>query len=174
MAHFDVAPLDGYHPEIGLLLSAMQDSTREWRENLEAPPVEAIVWQPAEGSYSIGGLLLHLIDCEDFWFYTFLAGNPRDPEETALFLSKETDQYEGRWPVPPAQPLSWYYELHDRIRTRAFEALRGIEPDRVYSREGRKSTYTARWVLAHTLEHDAYTGGQAVALHELWRKTRAS
>jgi uncharacterized damage-inducible protein DinB len=170
MPHDDVAPLPGYHPEIGLLLASMQDSTREWRENLEEPSVEAIVWQPAPNAYSIGGLLLHLIDCEDSWFYDFLAGNEREPEEVALLLSRQTIQDEGIWPTPPAQPLSWYYELHDRVRSRAFEALKGIEPSRVYQRRRPEYTATARWVVAHVLEHDSYTGGQAVALYELFKK----
>jgi len=170
MPHFDVEPLTGYHPEVGLLLASLNDSTREWRENLEEPSVEAIVWQLAPRSYSIGGLLLHLIDCENGWFYQFLAGNERDPLETALLMSDQIDQDAGIWPTPPAQPLSWYYGLHDRIRARAFEALKGIEPARIHQRRRGDYTATTRWVLAHVLEHDSYTGGQAVALHELFKK----
>jgi uncharacterized damage-inducible protein DinB len=170
MRLFDVAPLPDYHPEIGLLLSAMQDSTREWRDNLGDPPVEAITWQPSPQGYSIGALILHLIDAEDFWFCNFVGGQERKPEDSALFLSDELDQYEGQWPAPPEQPIQWYFDLHDRIRIRTFAALQGIEPTRQFDRPERNRKYTLRWIVAHVLEHDSYTGGQAVALHELWKK----
>jgi uncharacterized damage-inducible protein DinB len=172
MTHYDLETLEGYHPEIGLLLGCLKDSTREWQEHLGEVSIEAMVWQPAPASYSIGGLILHLIDCEDAWFRWFLAGNARDPEEVALFLSKETRQDLGEWPTPPAKPLSWYLELHSRIRMRAFEGLKGMEPDRVYERAAFGYTCTARWVVGHVLEHDSYTGGQAVALHELYKKMK--
>jgi uncharacterized damage-inducible protein DinB len=166
----DTPLLEGYDPEIALLLSALEDGTRNWRENLGSPSVEAIVWQPQPDSYSIGGLLLHLIDCEDGWFHAFAAGNPRDPAEVALFLSDETDQYVGSWPTPPAEPIEWYFELHDRIRARAFESLKGVEATKVYDRPARNYQCTLRWVVAHVLQHDSYTGGQAVAMHELWKR----
>jgi uncharacterized damage-inducible protein DinB len=168
MTHYDVEPLVGFDPEIGLLLAGLEDSTREWRENLGEPSIEAIIWQPNPGAYSIGGLLLHLIDCEDSWFHCFAAGNEREPDESLLLMSDETNQYDGSWPVPPAEPISWYLELHDRHRARAFESLRGLEATRVYPRK--KYSCTLRWVVAHVLEHDSYTGGQAVALHELWKR----
>jgi len=169
MDHYDVRPLEGHHPETGLLLASLVDSTREWRENLESPSVEAVTWQPWPDSHSIGALILHIIDVESYWFETFAAKQERDPEETKLFLSEETQQYGGKWPAPPAEPLSWYFALHDRIRARAFDALRDIAPDTVFERKD--FTCTLRWVVAHVVEHDSYHGGQAVLLHEMWKKT---
>lgn len=172
MNHFDVAPLSGHDPQIGLLLASLEDSTREWRKNLGEPSVEALQWQIEPGSYSVGALLLHLIDVEDSWLRQFLAGGEEIPEETTLLLSEETKQIEGIWPPAPAYPFRWYIELHDRIRERAFEAIKGIPADRVYERGARSCT--TRWVVAHVLEHDSYTGGQAVAMHELWQKMRGT
>jgi uncharacterized damage-inducible protein DinB len=165
---YDIAPLEGYDPQIGLLLANLQDSTREWRENLENPPVEAIVWQPAENMHSIGGLILHIIDCEASWFESFAAGRDRAPEELKLLLSEETQQYGTLWPVPPAEPIEWYFDLQDRLRKRGFEALKGIEPERRYDRK--QFGCSLRWVVGHVVEHDSYHGGQAVLLHELWKK----
>lgn len=170
MTHYDVAPLPGYHPEIGLLLSTLEDSTREWRENFEDVPSEGMIWQPAPGAYSTGALILHLIDTEDYWFRCFVGGQERDQAFSDFLLSEATNQYAGEWPVPPAEPLSWYLELHDRVRKEAVEALRGVEPDRVFERKN--YSCTTRWVVAHVIEHDSYTGGQAVAINQLWQKMR--
>lgn len=165
----DIAPVPGFPHDTGLLLAALNDSTREWRENLGEPPVEALVWQPAPKSYSIGAVILHIIDCEVGWFEGFIGGKPNDPDQDRLLMSEEVQQYDGLWPAPPAQPISWYYELHDRFRERAWEALEGIEPDRYFS-DGKEVESTLRWVVSHIVQHDSYHGGQAVLLHELWKK----
>lgn len=164
----DVERIEGFDPEVGLLLGALAGSTRQWRNNLEEPPVDAIIWQPAPNMHSIGALILHMIDSEQYWLECFAGGKRRTPKENKLFLSKETRQYGPHWPVPPAEPIEWYYELQDRIRARSIETIRNIEPDRQFDRKD--ATFTFRWVLAHAVEHDAYTGGQAVLLHELWKK----
>lgn len=170
MELLDFQPLEGYHPEVGLLLGALRDSTREWRLHLGEVSEEALRWQGPPPGYSVGMLLLHIIDVEDFWLRVFVGGQPRTEEESALYLSEETDQYEGVWPTPPEKPLSWYFDLHDQVRGRAFEALRGMDPDRTFERPGRGRSYTLRWIVAHVLQHDSYTGGQAVALHEMWKR----
>lgn len=169
MESYDVEPLAGFDPQIGILLASLEDSTREWMGELGDCPVEAIVWQPFPDSYSIGTILLHIIDVEDYWFRNFAAGLERDPAEVKEWLSEETDVDGGIWPTPPAKPLSWYLETLARVRKRAFEALKGIEPERIYERRGRMSL-TLRWIVAHVVEHDSYHGGQAVLLNELWKK----
>lgn len=169
---YDIAPLPGYDPEIGLLLAGLDDSTREWRENLEVPSVEAIVWQPWPDSYSIGALMLHIIECEMGWFEAFAAGIPEDPAEMELLMSARIDQMNVLWPVPPSQPLQWYFELHDRIRARVREPLKTMTSQELSS--GRVDSYTLRWIVAHVLEHDSYHGGQAVLLHEMWKAGRTA
>src|SRR5437763_1991032 len=67
MQHYDVEPLPGVEPQIGLLQAVWRDSTREWRKNLGEVSDEAIAWQPFPGGHSIGGVLLHMIACETWW-----------------------------------------------------------------------------------------------------------
>ncbi len=165
---FDVEPLPGYRPDVGLLLASLNDSTREWRDELGDPPLEAITWQAKPGSYSVGGLLLHIMEVEVYWFETVAAALEENVEESKLLMSAEIQQYEGLWPTPPAKPLSWYYDLHDKIRARVFESLKSVDPDSRYDRGD--FSFTFRWILAHVVEHDAYHGGQAVLMHELWKK----
>ena len=169
MPHFDVEPLPGYREDIGLLLASLEDSTREWRGEMGEPPIEAITWQIKPGSYSIGGLLLHIAEVELYWFEEFAAGKTLDPEEMKRLMSDEIKQDEGKWPTPPAEPISWYYAMHDDIRRRILETLKGVDPDCKYDKRSDMST-TLRWVLAHVVEHDSYHGGQAVLLHEVWKQ----
>jgi uncharacterized damage-inducible protein DinB len=172
MLREDIAPLPGFNPEIGLLLASLQDSTREWRRYLGEPTTEAIVWQPAPDGHSIGGLLLHLIDVERYWLEEHVAGIAPDPDELKLLLSEETQQGKGIWPAPPAKPIQWYFELHENIRKRAWEAIRGFEPEAFFP-DGDEVESSLRWIVSHVVQHDAYTGGQAVLLHEMWKKRQA-
>jgi len=172
LSTYDVGPVDGLHPEIGLLIATLHDSTREWREYLERPSREAIVFQPWPRAYSIGALILHVIDCELGWFENFIAGKPPQKADAELLLSETTLQDEVIWPVPPAEEIDWYFELQDRYRVRSLAALVGQDPERVIQRGSFSAS--VRWVVAHVVEHDAYHGGQAVLLHEMWKATAAT
>lgn len=168
----DIAPVPGFRPEIGLLLASLQDGTREWRQNLGEPPIEAITWQATPSGHTIGALILHMIDVEVYWLEHVIGGRERDEEDERLLMSAEVRQYEGVWPGPPAKPISWYYELQDRYRKRLWKSLETIEPDTFFS-TGEQIESTARWVVSHIAQHDSYHGGQAVLIHELWKRNRA-
>src|SRR5579862_4633113 len=121
----DAKPLPGYQEPYGLLCAILQDGTNEWRWELDQDlSEEAVVWQPHPGMHSIGGILLHIIGVEVFWFERFALESPADPEERKLLMSDEIDVDEWHWPAPPRKPISWYFELHDRIRARTLESIK--------------------------------------------------
>jgi uncharacterized damage-inducible protein DinB len=165
----DAEPLSGYQEPYGLLCAILQDATNEWRWELDQDLSEdAVVWQPHAGTHSIGGIILHLIGAEVYWFEKFALGISPDPEERKLILSDEMDVDTWNWPVPPRKPISWYFELHDRIRARTLESVkRWPAPDSTKGHDGRQ--VSMRWVLGHVIQHEAYHGGQAVLLNRLWQ-----
>jgi uncharacterized damage-inducible protein DinB len=168
---YDVEPASGYPVEYGLLVSALQDGTREWREELGDVSIEEIVWQPYKQGHSIGAVILHMIDVEAFWVETAALGRERDPDEIRELLSEETDQYGFNWVVPPRQPLSYYLELQDRVRARTLESIKSFpDPATVIDREGWSSALTVRWILNHVVAHEAYHGGQAVMLKAMYER----
>jgi len=171
MTHYDVEPLEGMHPELGLLMSSLADGTREWRENLGDLPVEALTWQPFPNGHSIGALILHMTACETWWIERMSMGLAGDPEDVAIAFDEGIDQDGIMWPTPPAQPLLWYLDIQDKNRTKMNELVRQHgNPTSVHG--GARSTYTFRWALAHLVEHDSYHGGQAVLISELWRRSQ--
>ncbi len=162
-AAVDVTPVEGLNLEIGLLLAMLDDNTQNWREELGDVPDEAVIWQPAPDMHSIGALILHIADVEANWLYEVAAGGARDEEELRRLLSKETQQYAIRWPVPPRQPLVWYYAQQDAIRERTRQTVRALnDPNHIGTR--RNKDFTLRWLLHHVITHEAYHGGQAMLL----------
>lgn len=166
---FDAAPLPGYPEPYGLLCSVLQDGTREWRFEMDPElDEEAVVWQPYPGAHSIGGIMLHIIAVEIFWFERFALGRPGDAEERRALMVEATDVDAWRWPEPPRQRLGWYFEWHDRIRQRTLEAIKTWPAaDMTIARDDH--AFTLRWVVGHVIQHEAYHGGQAVLLGRLWQ-----
>jgi uncharacterized damage-inducible protein DinB len=165
----DAIPLLGYLEPYGLLCAVLQDGTNEWRWELDQDLSEdAVVWQPFPGAHSIGAIILHIIGVEIFWFEKFALDCPTDPEEKKVLMVDEIDVDEWRWPEPPRQPISWYFELQNRIRARTLERIKEW-PSPESSKELGGHPRTMRWVLGHVIQHEAYHGGQAVLLNRLWR-----
>lgn len=165
----DPKPLPGYQEPYGLLCAILQDGTKEWRGEISPDLGEdTVVWQPHPGMHSIGGVILHIAAVEVAWFESFALGQEWTREDAELLMVRETDVDEYRWPTPPRKPLSWYFELHDRIRARTLEAIKRW-PSAETAKEAFGSARTMRWVLGHVIQHEAYHGGQAVLLERLWQ-----
>ena len=170
----DVEPLPDYEEPYGLLCAILQDGTKEWRAELDPDlSVDAVVWQPHPNTHSIGGVILEIAAVEVFWFERFALGLPFDPEERRLLMADEIDVDAWQWPAPHRQPISWYFDLHDRIRARTLESIKKWpSADTAIEHHGRQ--VTLRWVLGHVIQHEAYHGGQAVLLNRLWRLSESA
>jgi uncharacterized damage-inducible protein DinB len=166
---YDVAPIEGFVPEIGTLIATWEDGAREWLENLGDPPIEVMFWQPFPNGPSIGGIMLHMACCDLYWIKKFAAGSELDAEHPAVAYDSQLDQDNVNWPTPPNQPFAWYLEILKTTRNQMIQLIRQEpDPEREFQRSW--GTLTFRWVVAHIVEHDSYHGGQCVLLHELWKR----
>lgn len=177
---FDVKPVSKLDPHIGLLLSMLDEGTWEWRDELaECGNIgtNMIRWQPFPEGHSIGAVILHIIDVEAFWLHELAAGQPVSAKDSKTFMSEETQQYAGRWPVPHKKPLKWYFEQHDRIRQKTHQFVKQInDPLHAYTRPKTarrpQRTFTLRWILHHVITHEAYHAGQVLLLAMQYAKRK--
>lgn len=170
---FDAAPLEGFNPEMGLLAAMLQDSTREWREELGRVGKEAVLRQPFPNGHSIGTLMLHIANVEAFWIEKIAAGRALDPEEEKRLLSNEINQYGVFWPPSPRKPLAYFLEIQDNIRRRTLMTLQELgDPSMLITRRSGKTAFTLRWIINHVITHEAYHAGQAVLLQLMYRKLK--
>lgn len=173
MTRFDVAPTEGFHPEIGLLLATLEDGSREWREELGEPTPGALRWQPFPNGHSIGTLILHIAHAEAWWIEEALAGRKLTSEEKRDLLHDETHQDDVMWPTPPEWTCAEFFDRLDRVRKRTAETLRSVTgPDRTVVLSDEYST-SVRWIVAHLVQHESYHGGQAVLLRLMHERMRA-
>lgn len=163
MERVDIRPIEEVEPQVGVLMAALDNTTREWRGELGVLSIEQITWQVFPAGHSIGGLLLHIADVEAYWLYSVATGITRCDEELSGLLSKETQQEKIIWPTPPSEPVEWYFAKHDAIRERTHKTLLALnDPEHIGVR--RETEFTLRWLLGHVIAHEAYHGGQAVLL----------
>lgn len=165
----DAPPLDGLPEPYGLLAAILQDGTNEWRTELwDTFGPEVTTWRSRPGGPSIGAQILHMIDAEIYWFEQVALRRPRSEEESRVLLSDQFDIDNGIWPEPPAEPLSWYFELQDRYRARTLRALEAWAAQATFvEHHGRQ--VTLRWIFGHVIQHESYHGGQVVMLYDLWK-----
>ncbi len=167
----DIAPLPGHCEELGVLAASLVDSTREWKTNLGRVSPPAIMWQIFDDGPSIGGLLLHLIDVEAWWLQEFADGDKLEKTLPSTIYQSGLKVSKPYWPVPPKQPLTYYYGLLDEVRAQTLERVaRRVESSDPL--KARTHFISYRWVLSHVIHHDSYTGGQAVLVHEAYKKFR--
>lgn len=168
----DVAPVPGVDQQLGLLLSMLDDGTREWREELNDIPQEAITWQPFEQGHSIGGVILHIADVEAFWIQEIAAQQKLSDDMLRLFMTEDIKQDEVKWPTPPNKPIEWYWDLCDNVRQRTHELVHEIADPMAWSASPDGREFTLRWLMHHVITHEAYHGGQVVLLSLMHGKTR--
>jgi uncharacterized damage-inducible protein DinB len=169
---YDVAPRDGYDPEIALLVAVLEDGTRKWRKEIGRVGKETLAWQPFEGSHSIGALILHMVEVEAWWFETVGSGRELSEAELKELMSADINQYSVSWPTPPKKTLSYFLALQDRYRARSLETLKSFKADQEVGFKGSTANaFTLRWIVHHVANHEAYHAGQAVYLKLLHEKT---
>ena len=168
-ARLTIEPLPDMHPTLGILAAALQNETAQWRKELAEVDQDTIQWQPFANGHSIGALILHIADVEAYWITSVAAGKQRPRGEAKRLLSEATQQYGVDWPIPPREPLSWYFEQHDLIRARTIEQLKDLDPSREIAL-GKTAMTTPAWCLAHVLGHENYHGGQAVLVKLMKQK----
>ncbi len=167
---FRATPLSGYAEPYGQLCAILQDGTREWRWEIPQDlGEEAMTWRARPGGHSMGATMLHIICAELYWFEIVGLGQEPSAEDKALLMWDAFDPDLADWPEAPFQPLSWYFDLHDRFRARTLEAVRRW-PGPDVLRPGGGGEVDMPWVLGHVIQHESYHGGQIVLLHDLWRR----
>ena len=168
---YDARPEPGLDPELATLLAALDDGTREWREELGDLREDDLVQRPFPEGPPIGAVLLHMAEAEAFWIEEVVGGRPLSEAFKRQTLSEETRQDEGVWGDAPRMPYAAYLALLDEVRARTRETLRREEdPERRLKPDPDRPGMTVRWALAHVVQHDSYHGGQCVLLKRIVRE----
>lgn len=164
----DVRPVEGYEPEIGLLLASLEDGRREWLGEMGDVDERALVQRPFPGGPSIGAEILHIAWVEAAWIARSVGGRALSEEFQRRTRADETDVDAARWPDAPQMPLADYLALLEEVRGTTREVLRAErDPARAIQSDPQWQPDTVRWIVSHVVQHEAYHGGQAVLVKRM-------
>lgn len=159
-------PLAG--DEVSTLLGYLdfQRATLAWKcEGLDAAGLGATV---ASSSMTLGGMLKHLCNVEDWWFSRVLHG--RDPQPPWDEVDEDVDpdwDWHSAAEDTPTQLRTLWQETVTRSRTLVDETLANGGLDQLAERrwlDGRAPSL--RWILCHMIEEYARHNGHADILRE--------
>jgi uncharacterized damage-inducible protein DinB len=143
-----------------------QRATLAWRcEGLDAAGLGASV---AASSMTLGGMLKHMANVEDWWFSRFLQGrDPAPPWDTADADPDPDWDWHSAAGDTPEELLSLWQDAVDRSRSRVAEALAAGGLGQLAHRtwpDGRAPSL--RWILCHMIEEYARHNGHADLIRE--------
>ena len=161
MSHDEILRPDAYAPEVGVLLSMMEDCrARTLREVERIDPSMIDAPTPWSGN-TIGSLLYHIGAIELDWLYSDIM--QRDfPEEAWAWFPHDVREEDGRLTPAIGETVDRHLERLAWVRARTRGELRTLSTADLMAirSEGDDSSMTIEWILHHLLQHEVEHRGQ--------------
>ena len=164
---------------VGTLVAGLDDQLQRLEDALAGLSVEALEWQAAPGTNSVGMLAAHLAIVEVWWICLVPAGKGPFQEMDGEFrrvlgIGWRDDgiDVDGTTAFPPAL-RGWtadrYVSVLKKARAAVTAVLRGwSDADLEKVVTGQRGARSRRWILYHVLEHFAGHFGQVLLVkHQL-------
>lgn len=164
-----VTPLDGFLPDVGRWLWALEDARRITRGAVAGLDVATLDWRGLDGTEnSIGSLLYHVAGVEMGWLFIDVLGRAFPAEvEAELPFEAWTD---GRLTHVGGLTVDDHLRRLDRTRAVFLDHLRRMDETefrRVRAPAGEDYEVTPEWVVYHLVEHEV---GHAYQMRSLRRR----
>jgi uncharacterized damage-inducible protein DinB len=158
--------LEGYEPEIGRWLAALEDTRHLTKESLTDLSQAALDWRPPQGGNSIGTILYHLAAIELDWLFAEVLQEPEPWPATIMdhFVAAVRDD-QGHLSTVQGASLVHHLDRLDLVRARLLTAFQEM-PLQEFRRARSLPQYevTPEWVLHHLIQHEAAHRGHVQML----------
>lgn len=171
---FELKPFPRMDYEVGLLFSMLEDTRRNFKENVKDLTPEELTRVPDGLVNSVGTLLLHVAAAELWWIQEVLKGE-KVPADIARQVGLDIDRgpdFSGHLKQAEPRDVGYFFEKLDYARGITRELcldLKSADLDtiKIGEREGRRFEVPVRWILYHVFEHEARHRGQTLMLKRL-------
>jgi len=166
-------PAKGLSREIGFYVASLERSRESTAEIVSDMTREELSARISPSFHQVGGLILHIGECEFDWIETIAAGKEVTEEDRKfahLYDTTENDfalkNYEA------ADCLKFLQRIHKRT----FATLTGYtdgDLDMLIDFKNDPSEFSAslRWILHHLIDHESHHKGQISMIKRLIRDT---
>lgn len=158
-----IAPLSGYPEEIGIWLSALQDTRQRTLRILANIEPEWLDLVAAEGGETISTVLYHLAAIEASWLYEEILQVPFPPEIEALLPYDVRDEHGKLTSV--SESLEEHLRRLNSIRRRLLHEFSNMTVDDLQKvRALPEYDVTPVYVIHHLMQHEAEHRSQIDAI----------
>ena len=157
-----VGPIDDYSPQVGTLVSMLNDMKNRVERTVGSLSVEELDYLMDDKSNRIGSLIMHLAATEKFYqVYTFEGREFNEEEEKewgiAMSLGDEArEKYQGH-------DVQYYLDAYTKVREKTMELMK--EKDDAWLAElNAAGNMNYHWAWYHVMEHQSSHLGQILLL----------
>ncbi len=168
-------PVAGLSRDIGLMVASLEEVRAQTIANIADLSEDELAARFAAGAHQIGGLVLHLAECEFWWMHWAFAGKEITDDDQRLSHLHDTTETDFALKGYDAERC---IERLNIIHQRTIEILSGIsddELDRVITFDQHPAGVrgSLRWILHRLIDHEANHKGQIAMMKRLIRETEA-
>jgi len=146
-----------------MLISFLDYYRETMLSKLDGLTEEQARWTPAPTANSLLGLVTHLANVENWWFWECFLGKPDD-----LMPWGDPDDFDFDFKPLPEHTIPDRAAVYRRQWERANDIARAASLDDVAAHEGgAQRGITLRWILVHMIEETARHAGHADITREL-------
>lgn len=159
---------EGYDPQIGALVSMLDDLKGRVTRNVEGLNQEQTDFLLDEDANRIGALILHLAATEVIYQKLTFYDESFDEEEDAEWIvamelgEKAREELQGK-------PISFYLDKWSEVRSKTKELLKTKKDSWLLEERNfpdSETTYNHYWAWYHVMEHQANHMGQMVLIRK--------
>lgn len=157
-----VGPMDDYSPQVGTLVSMLNDMKNRVERTVKDLTVEELDYLMDDKSNRMGSLIMHLAATEAFYqVYTFEGREFNKEEEAkwaaAMSLGDEArEKYQGH-------NVAYYLDAYTEVRNKTMELMKQKD-DAWLAKLNASGNMNYHWAWYHVMEHQSSHLGQILLL----------
>lgn len=154
-----IEPTEGYSPQIGILVSMLENLKLRVTYNVQNLNQEETDFLMDEESNRIGALIMHLAATEKYYQVFTFSNRDFNPQERKQGFQKALDLGKPAQKEFKDKPIDYYLKIWDEVRNETLEILKTKDDEWLNSPVG-KSQMNNFYAWYHVMEHQANHMGQ--------------
>lgn len=156
-AQYEIKPLEGYSPNIGVMVSMLEDLKDRITEQVKDLDQSQTDFLYDEDANSIGSLVMHLVSTEAYYQIETLEGRQlTEDEQKRLGVGGALNDESKK--ILQGKPIQHYLDLWNEVRQKTLAGLKTKDDKWFTSNIEEGINY--HWVWYHVMEHSANHMGQ--------------
>ena len=160
-AQYQIAVEEGYSPQIGAMVSMLEDMRNRITEQVKDMDQTQTDFQYDEDANSIGALLMHLVSTEVYYQMETLEISPwTAAEQDRLNIAGELNEKVKN--MLKGKPVQYYLDLWSEVRQKTLVGLK--KKDDAWFADDYEEGINHHFIWYHVMEHSANHMGQIATI----------